>query len=174
MCIPTRISGHLSSAGCFSWLHTHFGLPSWETLADCALLRPILCMRAISDSLLLSSSEFAMETSVHRPCKAVNTAASPRTATPVPYTMHAVYGKNFSAQPLRDCFPVFVSFFPQKTIKRNGRVFLATLIILISAVLPLPSAAGLQQGTRECQKPKGHQYPKTIIGGYRGYVGLEA
>lgn len=90
--------------------------------------------------------------------------------------MHAVDGENFPAQPLLYCFPVFVSFFPYniETMKRDDRVSLATLTILISAVLPLPSAAGLQQGTRECQKPKCHQYPKIIIGGYRGYVGLEA
>jgi hypothetical protein len=87
--------------------------------------------------------------------------------------MYAVYDENFSAQPLRYYFPVLCSFFPHniEAIKKNGRVFLATLIILISAVFPLPTAASLYQGTRQYWKPTGRQYPKAIIGGLRGYVG---
>lgn len=68
-------------------------------------------MGTASDTIFLSTSEFAMETSVHRSSKAVTTAEYLGTATPGPYAMYAVYGGNFPVQPLRYHFLVFLLFF---------------------------------------------------------------
>ncbi len=52
----------------------------------------------------------------------------------------------------------FCSFFPHniERINKNGRAFLATPAILISAVLPLSAASSLPQGVCEYRKPNGH------------------